>query len=67
NPKKRNNPFYIGLKQDRVTGSEYDEFVDEFMTAAMDKFGESVMLQFEDFGNHNAFRLLEVGMSLEAC
>jgi len=59
NPKKRNNPFYIGLKQDRVTGSEYDEFVDEFMTAAMDKFGESVMLQFEDFGNHNAFRLLE--------
>jgi malate dehydrogenase (oxaloacetate-decarboxylating)(NADP+) len=52
-----NDPYYIGLRQKRLSGDAYDELVDEFVTAARETF-PGVLIQFEDFANHSAFRIL---------
>jgi len=53
-----NDPLYLGLKQKRLKGAEYDALIDEFVTAAQKVF-PGVLIQFEDFANHHAFHLLE--------
>ncbi|KPK06711.1 MAG: malate dehydrogenase [Gemmatimonas sp. SG8_28] len=58
NEELRRDPLYIGLKQERLRGKEYDKLIDEFIRAAQKVF-PGVLVQFEDFATSNAFNLLK--------
>ncbi len=51
------DPLYLGLKQPRVRGQEYDDFLEEFVQAMQEVF-PGCCIQFEDFANFNAVPLL---------
>jgi malate dehydrogenase (oxaloacetate-decarboxylating)(NADP+) len=53
-----NDPLYLGLERRRERGEAYDQLVAEFVTAVQVVF-PSALIQLEDFGNRNAFRLLQ--------
>jgi len=51
------NPLYMGLKHRRLTDDAYDNVVEEFAKGVKRHFPHA-LLQWEDFGKHNALRLL---------
>ncbi|CCG87732.1 NAD-dependent malic enzyme [Erwinia piriflorinigrans] len=53
-----NDPLYMGWRHPRITGEEYDRFVNEFIHAVKSRW-PNVLLQFEDFAQKNAMPLLE--------
>lgn len=52
-----NDPLYIGWRHKRIRGADYDEFIDKFVTAVKKRFPK-VLLQWEDFAQPNALKLL---------
>ena len=52
------DPLYLGWRHERVRGRDYDDFIEEFVSAVKLKF-PTVLLQWEDFSKYNAPRILE--------
>ncbi|MBP6863924.1 MAG: NAD-dependent malic enzyme [Candidatus Didemnitutus sp.] len=51
------DPLYLGITEPRLRGPAYDDLVEELVHSVQEIFPRAC-LQFEDFGNSNAFRLL---------
>jgi len=58
NEERLNDPLYIGLRQKRVRGEAYQEFIDKFVAAVQKVFPKTV-LQWEDFLKGNAIKQLK--------
>jgi malate dehydrogenase (oxaloacetate-decarboxylating) len=57
NQERLDNPIYVGWSHPRVTGADYDDFIEAFVTAVCARW-PNVLLQWEDFAGSNAARLL---------
>lgn len=53
-----NNPTYLGWRHERVTGQDYWDFIDRFVSAVRKKL-PNVLLQWEDFAQPHARPILE--------
>ncbi|MDP1028480.1 NAD-dependent malic enzyme [Sphingomonas sp. KR1UV-12] len=58
NAARRDDPLYVGWRNPRIRGAEYDAFVEDFVAAVHARF-PGVLLQWEDFAGKNAYDLLE--------
>jgi len=52
------DPLYVGHRSRRITGKEYDEFMEAFVDGVAEVFPDA-LVQWEDFHKRNAFRILE--------
>lgn len=53
-----NDPLYPGLKQKRIKGKQYDDFIEAFVKA-ITKVYPKICIQWEDFAGVNAIRILD--------
>ena len=58
NEERLADPLYLGVRQRRIRGAEYQAFVDEFVQAVREVYPR-VILQWEDFLKENAMIQLE--------
>jgi malate dehydrogenase (oxaloacetate-decarboxylating) len=58
NQKLLDDPMYMGLRHPRITGDDYNAFVDRFVGAAQERW-PGVLIQFEDFAQPNAMPILQ--------
>ncbi|TNC04454.1 NAD-dependent malic enzyme [Vibrio diabolicus] len=58
NPQRLADPMYMGWRHPRITGAEYEAFVEEFIQAVQRRWPDA-LIQFEDFAQKNAMPLLE--------
>lgn len=50
--------YYLGYKEGRLEGSEYEDFIDKFVNGITSKF-PNILIQWEDFSKQNAFTILD--------
>jgi malate dehydrogenase (oxaloacetate-decarboxylating) len=58
NRERLEDPIYVGWRHERITGADYDDFIEAFVGAVIERW-PNVVLQWEDFAGSNAARLLE--------
>src|SRR3984893_13732464 len=57
NEERLADPLYVGWRHERMRGTEYDEFIESFVTAVTERW-PNILLQWEDFAKGNTDRLL---------
>jgi malate dehydrogenase (oxaloacetate-decarboxylating) len=58
NPALLADPLYLGYRAPRLRGAQYDALVEAFVVG-VDEVWPGCLIQFEDFKQHNALRLLD--------
>jgi malate dehydrogenase (oxaloacetate-decarboxylating) len=58
NVERLRDPEYLGWRHDRISGPQYDEFIEQFVRAVRQEL-PNTLLQWEDFGAEHARRILE--------
>jgi malate dehydrogenase (oxaloacetate-decarboxylating) len=58
NPERLADPHYLGWRHERVVGQAYDDFIEAFVQTVQ-RHLPAVLLQWEDFSQANARRLLD--------